>query len=99
MEINKLVFFSDNHSFHTIIYRGKQFFCQTFFCKTNFVALVTEHWLIVINVLVSQRILIKASPILLLGINCMIFKFILCLKDKLVDIPSLSLNELCKRSF
>ena len=60
----ELVFFSDNQNFHTIIYRRKQYFYQFFFfCQTNFVSLVTENRFMVYNILASQRILMKASPI------------------------------------
>ena len=51
MAINKLVFFSDNQSFQTIIYRGKQFFGQIFFCQKIFFALVTENPFKVFNIL------------------------------------------------
>ena len=44
--INKVVFFSDNQDFQTIIYRAKPFFCQT-----NFVVLVTENQFMVFNIL------------------------------------------------
>ena len=78
----ELVFFIENQNFHIMIYREKQFFVNFFFCQTNFVSLATENCFMVYNILASQRILIKASLILLWGINCgMSFKFILCLKD------------------
>ena len=53
-----------------MIYRGKHLFCQTCFCQTIFVALVTENWFMVFNIVASQRILMKVSPIPLRGINC-----------------------------
>ena len=51
------------------------------FVRKSF-CLVTENRFMVFNTIVSQRILVKASPVFLWRIKCgMSFKFILCLKD------------------